>query len=237
MKALLRLKYYMTGGLIFLLILTAYPLLLVLLMILLPFGKKDITSLSMIILNIGVYVGIMQSNSERAEAASRWRTYAKTLPYSRRQHVDAKYLFSLLAAGLTFLSVAAAVTLLILLRPDCLSEYPYAPSAAYLILMHASFSAAIVLLFAVILYPLYFRRSRGMGTYAAAAVTGLLFFAAPIYVFMHFTQSFLWCRWEPMPPFTQSLPFLLLGGTAVCYLLSWLLSRRFYCRKKRRKPA
>lgn len=237
MKALLRMYYYMVGGLIFLLLLTAYPLLLVLLMILLPFGTKDITALSMLILNIGVYVGIMQFNSERAEAASRWRTYAKTLPYSRRQQVDAKYLFSLLAAGLTSLSVAAAVTLLILLRPDCLSEYPYAPSAAYLILVHASFTAAIVLLFAAISYPLHFRRSRGFGTYAAAAVTGLLFFAAPFYVFMRFNDGILNCKWEPMTSFSQSLPFLLLCGAVVCYLLSWVFSRKIYCREKRRKSA
>ena len=233
MKALLRLQYYMSGGRWGGLFLAGFPFLLALL----PYPHvPDASFHVLMVTTLGSFLGLVQTVMiDNAESVSHWRSYAKSLPYSREQLVDAKYLFSLLCAGEAALLGALMLPLLMLRNPEAVSVLPYAPSAAELSLMNAALASAGVLAAAAFLYPSYFRRSGRLISY----VLGFLIF---FFVFMFFVPFRLMmaltrCKWEPLTSSMHLVPYLLLAGSVICCLLSWLYTRKTYCRRKRRRAA
>ncbi|MBP0966796.1 MAG: ABC-2 transporter permease [Oscillospiraceae bacterium] len=231
MKALLRLNYYMIGGYKIVLAVAA----ILFFVLLLPLSRRWDVSFSVILsLNFGAAIGFTPIGIEKAESVCRWRSYAKTLPYTREQLVDAKYLFSLLSAAAAALLGAVMLPLLMLRNPEAVSALTYAPSAAELSFMNAALAAAIVLYAAAIHYPSYFRRTGGIVLFAVG-------FSAFIFAFAIFFAKYMMaldrCKWAPLTSSMHLVPYLLLAGSAVCCLLSWLYTRKTYCRRKRRRAA
>ena len=228
MKALLRMYYYMLGGWKVLLF---YAVIFILISFLTAHNHAGFFLTAAFITALpfaGTPVGI-----RTAEAQCRWRSYMKALPITPEQYVDANYLFSLLSAGAAGLLTAFAVTVQMLRHPELSSAFPFAPSAAEILLMCTAISAAMVLLTAAFLCPLHFQRSGGILTYLAAMPVGLLLLFAYIASLAQLTQGLNRCKWEPLPPLTRLLPYLLLALAIVCFPLSRLLSRRLYCRKRK----
>ena len=234
MKGLLRITHYMSGGLWVIPFDFGFPLL----FCLLPFGKKPDSSLCMfIVMYISVMTGMMPVAAQKAASVSRWKTYMKTLPYTRRQQVDAKYLYSLLTVIPAVL--AALLTLPIVLRfnPDMLSEFPYAPPAALLMLVYGALTAAVILLMAAFLHPLSCIRRGGIRTVLVSIAAAAPFTFIYISIFAYFSSHLYRCKWEPISKAALLIPFLLLALAVICYPLSWRLSRRLYCRKRKKVTA
>ena len=238
MKALLRLNYYMIGG--YKIVLAVATILFFVLLF--PLSRRWDASFTVILsLNFGAAIGFTPVGIEKAESVSRWRSYAKTLPYTREQFVDAKYLFSLLSAAAAALLGAVMLPLLMLRNPEAVSALTYAPSATEFSLMNAALAAAIVLYAAAIHYPSYFRRTGGIVLFAVGFSAfifgfGVIFF--PKYMMsMSYMMSLSRGEREPLTPFVRCMPYLLLAGSAAGCLLSWLYSRKTYCRRKRRRAA
>ena len=231
MKALLRLQFYMSGGRGFIVTLAVYPMIL----LVFPHHTPDASLCVLTAAMLPAGLAFVPLGTERAESVSHWRSYAKTLPYSREQLVDAKYLFSLLCAAAAALLGALMLPLMMIRYPEAVSALPYAPSAAEITLMNTALSSAIVLASAAFLHPSYFQRSGKLISY----ILGFLIF---FFVFMFFVPFRLMmalsrCRWEPMTPFTRCLPYLMFAVSAVCFVLSWRISRKLYCRRRKRRRA
>ena len=232
MKALLRLNYYMIGGNKIVLAVAA----ILFFFLLLPISRRGDASFTVILsLNFGAAIGFTPVGIEKAESVSRWRSYVKTLPYTREQFVDAKYLFSLISAAAAALLGAVMLPLMMLRNPEAASALTYAPSAAEFSLMNAALAAAIVLYAAAIHYPSYFRRPGGIVLFAVG-FSGLIFGFGFIF-FPKYMMALNRCELEPLTPFMRCLPYLLFAVSAVCDLLSWLYTRKTYCRRKRRRAA
>ena len=234
MKALLRMNYYLIGGHITALILIAFPFL----TLMLPFsGKADAINCLILSAIFGFAIGIVTNTVDNTVLQSRWRSYAKTLPYTREQLVDAKYLFSLLiAAAAAFLSTVI-LPLLLLKTPAALSELTYAPSAAELSLMNAALTAALALQMAAFQNDLYFHRAGGILILIVQLILGFPFFILFFFAFVYLCQHLDWCKWEPLTLLARCLPYLLLAVSAVCYLFSWVYTRKTYCRRRKRRRA
>ena len=232
MKGLLRKEFYCAGGFM---LLAAYAAIYPLLILVSRFTEVGFASMGTML--IIIQFALLPYTVDMAEARARWRTYAKVLPYSRRQFVDAKYLFSLLAA-LTAACMNTVFTLLrALIEPNTSADkfemfrYPAIPTAAL--------TAAIILYTAAFLYPFYFRsirRGNSFLTYFAATVLGLVYalpFGIPAFIYF---ISMMSTRPEPVAFGIRIIPYILLAVSLAVYPLSWLLSHRLYCRQKRRKP-
>ena len=231
MKALLRLNYYMIGGHISALIIIAFPFL----SMLLPISRRGDASFAIIMsIMLGFIIGSVLFGIEKAESVSRWRSYAKTLPYTREQFVDAKYLFSLLSAAAAALLGAVMLPLLMLRNPEAVSALTYAPSATEFSLMNAALAAAITLYVVAIQHPAHFRCPGG---YLLFTVGLSVFILGSGIIFAKYMMALDRCKWAPLTSSMHRMPYLLLAGSVICCLLSWLYTRKTYCRRKRRRAA
>ena len=155
-------------------------------------------------------------------AEGRWRQYVKTLPYSRKQIVDAKYLFACLAAGCMLIF---EVLLLFLLN---------APHIAAM----TALAASVMLLIPALLLPFIFleyRRGWQTGTLllflSVCLLTTAAGFVLPIMYSIGTRQSSI----EPESQLLLYSPYYLLAAAVLLFPLSWLLSRRIFCRRKKRR--
>ncbi len=230
MKGLLRKEFYCAGGFVTLAIFAGiYPVTLL-------FVRIFQTGFdSMCIMTALVVFALLPDIINRAEATAHWRTYAKTLPYSRAQIVAAKYLFSLLSA-LTAAAMNALYTLVLMLIQTGASENVFLASVP----ATAALSAAVILYSAAFLYPYYFRsirRGTGIVSYIVTTFIGILYFIPFGIPVLFYTVSLRPSRLKEPAHAVMMIPYILLAVSAVIYLLSWPLSRRLYCRRKRRESA
>ena len=226
MKALLRLQYYLIGGLKTALLFAAIPFLFILI------RRADNPEIGLSVgsvVIIAMIIGILPLQILFGESGSQWSEYAKALPYSRRQTVDSKYLFSLLCAAFTAVPAAALSPVMTLLNPAALSESGYS-SAAEAALMFAATAAAVVLQEAAIFYPIRFRRDDHLRTFLIfAALLGVILLPYLLHIPIE-------AAGRPPKAFfqdTHHLPLRMLADAAVCYPFSWLLSRWFFWGKGR----
>ncbi|MBR3446710.1 MAG: ABC-2 transporter permease [Oscillospiraceae bacterium] len=230
MKALLRIRFYLSGKLKIAARGTALSLLYALIRPAAESVLRVSDGFPSVIMAAFVF-GIDALFVSAAESGSRWQEYAKTLPYSDGQLVDSAYLFSLLYAAFAAVPAAAVLPVLLLRNPALLSGSPDT-SAAEAALMFAVTAAAAVLQISAFLYQVFYRRNsslKSFGVFAAFLVLLLLPYLlyVPVKAADGQTTAFL--------KNTQKLPLWMLADAAVCYPLSWLLSRRLYCRRGRKK--
>ena len=227
MKALLRKDFYLIGGKRGLL--TAFITFLSMALFLrFSLGNESFESISpMRWLGIGFSLGLLPDATDRAEAQSRWRTYAKTLPYSRRDKVCAKYVFSLLAA----LAGTASVTLLMMLL-HC-SVFRVTAGAAIALITALNTSA--------FQYPLIFLHIRRGGSvlfHLISVVLGIVYFLPQFSLMIAFFTAQACNSITPSHQLILYVPYIGVPVSLVIYLLSWLLTCRIYgcfVKKTRRK--
>lgn len=235
MKALLRTQYHLIGGLKTALFCAALPLLFALLRITLFRTAAEpginVSDGFFPVVTAAFVISMLLPCIITAETGSRWSEYVKALPYSPEQLVDSKYVFSILCAAFAAVTAAAVLPLLMLRNPALLSDTVYT-SAANAALMYAATAAAIVLQFSAVLYPLHFRRRYDLPTFLSFAV--LLGIIMLPYL-LHIPIETAGRPAEAFLPDTHKLPLRMLADAAVCYPLSWLLSRKSCCATSRRK--
>lgn len=231
MKGLLRITHYLSGGYWIILLDFGFPVLISLL----PVNKPDISTCMMFVAYISIFTGMMPVTAQRAASVSRWNSYIKTMPYTRRQLVDAKFLYSLLTVIPAVLAALLLLPYFQLRNPNMMNEFSYAPPAAFLMLMYAALAAAAVLQMTAFLLPLSFIRRGGIGTYLAGTAVGAPFVCIYIGILAYLSHHLYLCKWEPVSQTALMIPFLLLVLAAVCFVLSWRISRKLYCRRGRKK--
>ena len=233
MKGLLRMQHYLSGGQWIILLDFGFPVLISLL----PVNPPNISTCMMFVAYISIFTGMMPVTAQRAASVSRWNNYIKAMPYTRRQQVDAKYLYSLLTVIPAVLSSLLLLPFVQLCNPNMMNEFPYAPPAAFLMLMYAALTAAAILQMTAFLLPLSFIRRGGIGTYLVGMAVGAPFVCIYIGILAYLSHHLYLCKWEPVSKTALMIPFLLLALAVICYPLSWLLSRRLYCRKRKKVTA
>ncbi len=168
---------------------------------------------------LACFTGFQPVISHSAEG--RWRQYVKTLPYSRKQIVDAKYLFACLTAGCMLIF---EVLLLFLLN---------APHIAAM----TALAASVMLLMPAFLLPFIFleyRRGWQTGTLLLFLPVCLLT-AAGFVLPMVYSIGTRHSGIEPESQLLLYIPYCLLAAAVLLFPLSWLLSRRIFCRRKKRR--
>lgn len=233
MKGLLRIQHYLSGGQWIIPLDFGFPVLISLL----PVNPPNISTCMMFVAYISIFTGMMPVREHEAASVSRWNSYIKTMPYTRRQQVDAKYLYSLLTVIPAVLSSLLLLPFVQLRNPNMMNEFPYAPPAAFLMLMYAALAAAAVLQMTAFLLPLSFLRRGGIGTHLAGTAVGAPFVCIYIGILAYLSHHLYLCKWEPVSQTALMIPFLLLALAVICYPLSWRLSRRLYCRKRKKVTA
>ena len=220
MKALLRKEYYIIGGHKYLLILFIAPLALHLWANYLYHDEAEFFY-PMAAFIIGFPIGLLPTSTDRLEAQSRWRTYAKALPYSRAEKVFAKFLFSLLAA-----MVGTAVCAVSMLLQHC---------SAFRVTTNAAITLVTALNTSAFLYPLIFRRIRRGGSflfYLIATLLGIVYFLPQFSLLVAFsTASTMRSGIAPLTAPPQLLlyaPYIALPVSVMIYLLSWMLTYKIY---------
>lgn len=217
MKALLR-KDYLIGGRYLLTVFITF--LSMALFLRFSLGNESFEFISpMIWVGIGFSLGLLPDATDRAEAQSRWRTYARTLPYSRRDKVCAKYVFSLLAA----LAGTASVTLLMMMMLLHCSAFRVTAGAAITLITALNTSA--------FQYPLIFLRIRRGGSVLfnlIAAVLGIVYFLPQFVLLIAFFTAQARNYITPPHQLILYVPYIGVPVSLVIYLLSWLLTCRLY---------
>ncbi|MBQ6039173.1 MAG: ABC-2 transporter permease [Oscillospiraceae bacterium] len=218
MKALLRKEFYLLGGYKYLLTMFIAPFALLLWMKFIHCEAEIFCPIISIV--IGFPLGLLPDITDRLEAQSRWRTYAKALPYSRADKVNAKYVFSLLAA-----LTGSVLTFLPMLLLHC---------SAYRVTTGASITLVTVLNTSAFLYPLIFRRIRrgsGFLYHLIAALLGIVYFLPQCSLLVAFCTASAQSSIKAPPQLLMYMPYIAVPVSLVIYLLSWRLTCRIYgCR-------
>lgn len=241
MKALLRKEFYLFGGKKTLLILALSALPAILL------------NWSAIPFAYALTVCILPFSFHTKDDSARWWTYSKTLPFTRNQIVDAKYLFQLLLLLAVGLMLAAEYTVSILRHPGDRQLHMSPFFALYLFFIPCFVSA--------LSFPLLFWTKRHGRKWLSGVVITVI--VTPLLVLTVFIlPTFLLNMAEiANPPGEVPLTFIVIGGqryqitqavvrqalriakwvvplfSLALYGLSWLISRRIYRRgKKQRIP-
>lgn len=231
MKGLLRVTHYLSGGYWIILLDFGFPVLISLL----PVNPPNISTCMMFVAYISIFTGMMPVREHEATSVSRWKSYIKTMPYTRRQQVDAKFLYSLLTVIPAVLAALLLLPYFQLRNPNMMNEFPYAPPAAFLMLMYAALTAAAIMQMTAFLLPLFFIRRGGIGTYLAGTAVGAPFVCIYIGILAYLSHHLYLCKWEPVSQTALMIPFLLLVPAVICFVLSWRISRKLYCRRRRKK--
>ena len=232
MKALLRKEYYILGGRTAILtaVVLAVPALLL--------------NWSFNLVMLAIILCVLPFALDTKDINARWWTYAKTLPYSRDQIVDAKYLFHLVMILLFGLVMLTERFISWLINPERMLNAVFAEYLFFAVCLMSAF-----------IFPSIFRKKRhGSGWLTTAALTVLLLTVSmalctvlpglllqccdiayphsdtePLRMIGSFSGSDLRqigriAKWI-VPPFSLAL-----------YGLSWRLSRRIFRRKYDRRP-
>ena len=239
MKALLRKEYYILGG--------KKTLLLFIALIALPAILLNWSAIPAALM-IG-FCTLPYSLSAKDDNA-RWWTYSKTLPYSRGQIVDAKYLFQLLLILMFGLVLLLEYAVSFLLHPDHLMS-PF--FALYLFF--------VLFLISALSFPAIFWTKRHGKNWLTAVVIAVI--GTPLLLLTFFMLPTILLNLDAIANTSGEVPltFIVIGGqryqitqtvvrhiiriakwivppfSLVLYGLSWYLSRRIFCRKyDRRTP-
>ena len=219
MKGLLRKEFTVIGGSASLLTLVIITVFVLVMRLLHPERNMELTPVFTPLL-LACFTGFHPVISHSAEG--RWRQYVKTLPYSRKQIVDAKYLFAWLTASCMLIF---EVLLLFLLN---------APHIAAM----TALAASVMLLMPALLLPFIFleyRRGWQTGTLLLFLPVCLLMLAAGFVLPLLFSIETRHGGMEPESTLLLYSPWYLLAAAVLLFPLSWLLSRRIFCRRKKRR--
>lgn len=239
MKALLRKEFYLFGG---------KKTLLILALIALP---AILLNWSFILFGFTVGFCILPFSFQTKDDSARWWTYSKTLPFTRNQIVDAKYLFQLLLILAIGLTLTAEYTVSILKHPDdpqlCMSPF----FALYLFFVLCFVSA--------LSFPTLFWTKRHGKNWLTVVVITVIWTPLLFLTIFILPTVLLNLAGIANPPGEVPLTFIVIGGqryqitqatvrqalriakwavpmlSLAIYGLSWLLSRKIYRRGKKKQ--